>query len=139
MESLSRACQRLCDSLSRIIREWGTGETSATFEFVAGAPVRFVYGGVRGNRILGMLPCPATSWEFWLQINRDAATASGIPYVWIDATLNVRRRMAQRTKPPPASGDMSAYSSNTGSEVTSPSLLPYCEVKTMFDVEMRRV
>ena len=94
----------------------------STFEFAPGSPARFVCGGVEGNRILGMAPRPV-SWQFWTEIIRDVATASGIPYVWIDATFNAAQRVAQRAEPPSAGGDVSAFPSNTGSKVTSPSLL----------------
>ena len=70
----------------------------STFEFAAGVPVRFVCGGVGGKRSLGMAPPPA-SWGLWLEINRDAATASVTPYALIDATLNAQQRMVRRTKP----------------------------------------
>ena len=137
-EDLPRARQRLCHPWCRIEREWGAGDIASTFEFVASTPVRFVCGGAGGKRILGVALRPA-SWEFWLEINRDAATASGMPYAWIDATLNAHQRMAQRAGPPSAGGGMSVYLSNSGSNVALPLLMSYSEVKGMFDLKLRRL
>lgn len=48
------------DSRPRIVRVWGAGYISPTCEFEAGARVRFVFDGVGGSRILGMVPLPAS-------------------------------------------------------------------------------
>ena len=64
-------------------------------------------------------------------------TVSGIPYVWLDAALSGAPRLAQRPVPPFAGGDMPAFLSSSGSEVTLPWPLLYRDVEMMFELKTR--
>ena len=114
----------------------GAGFAAAKFEFAPGSPVRLVFGGAGGNRILGMTPRPV-SRQFWTEVDRDVAAVSGIPYVSVDAALAGAQRRAQRAKPPSVGGDMAAFSSNSGSRMTPPPPWSRNGVETMLDFRVR--
>ena len=137
-EESSETGVRLCETCSRIERKWGAGCESPTFASGSGAPVRLMFGGIGGGRILRNPPCPV-SWQVWAGANRNAVTASTIPHDWAEAALGGAPRLAQRAKPQSAGGDMLAYSSSSGSRMSLPPLLSYAAVKSMCHLASRHV
>ena len=77
-----------------------------------------------------MPPCPI-SLQPWSEVYWDAVSLTGVPSAGLRVGPQGIQRRAQRAKPPSVGGDMLAYSSRDGSQVSLAPALPYYEVKRL--------
>ena len=103
---------RPCRRMVRLDRRFANGDNAGYVRWFTGCPVRAMAGGVGGNRLLLMVPEPA-SWATWLTASSNLRNVNRASLAEVDKSDDPSGSLAQRAKQVSAGGKMAVHPPKT--------------------------